>query len=257
MSALKLGAKLKSDVRTLLIADVLKPELPAIPDYFIVDDLLGVNIDNPPYGNDVISNCVIAGQAHWMRRANYPDVGQVLAITTAEVKREYYLQCGWSGWCWDPTGQYDDDGLVVLDSLKKFRNTGWRSGKAIHKIKAFGMVNWLDYSLLKACIYLFSGCYAAVGLPNSAAVEFDQGMTWRELSNPVAGWGYHCMVLNGVVKDGSTPLLEWLTWGKRQYSTLEWGLRYLSEAYALVDDPDNPQSGIDTDKLEAYLESIK
>lgn len=256
--SLKLGARKPFyDSRTLMIADVLKPELPVVPEYFTVDELLGKDISVPMYGNDKIGDCVIAGQAHWMRRSNYPDLGELLAITEAEVKREYYKQCGWSGWCWDPTGPYDDDGLVMLTSIKKFRTTGWRSGKAIHKIQAFGYVNWLDYALLKACIYLFSGCYTAVGLPESAAVELDAGKTWSDVSGPVAGWGYHCMVLNGVVQDGNSSLLEWLTWGKRQYSTVEWAVRYLSEAYALVDDPDNPQSGVDTDKLEAYLESIK
>lgn len=254
---LKLGATVpRFDCRTLSISDVLKPELPPIPDQFTVDYLIGQVIPTPMYANDQIGDCVIAGQAHWMRRANYPDMGELLPITEAEVKREYYLQCGWSGLCFEPTGKYDDRGLVMLDSIKKLRNTGWRAGKAIHCIEAFGLVNWHDYNLLKACIYLFSGCYTAAGLPLSAQAEFNQGKTWSILIDPVASWGYHCMDLNGVVLDGGVPLLEWITWGKRQYSTVEWGLKYLTEAYALVDRKDNPDSPVDTKKLEAYLASL-
>jgi len=243
------------DCRTLKIADVLK-ELPAIPDYFTVDEIVGHDIPNPVYANDVIGDCVIAGQAHWMRRANYPDLGELLAVTEAEVKREYYLQCGWSGFCWDDVTKYAESGLVMLTSIKKLRNTGWTAGKALHKIDAFGSVNWQDYTHLKACIYLFNGAYTAVGLPAPASAEFQAGKTWSDLTGAVADWGYHCMDLNGIVRDGNTPLLEFITWGKKQYATVAWAQRYMTEVYALVDHKDNPASPVDTTKLQTYLASL-
>jgi len=260
MEELKLGALAPvHDCRTLQIAEVLKLDLPPIPEFFTADELVGNAIPNPMYANDKIGDCVIASQAHWMRRSNYPDHGELLPITESEVKREYYFQCGWTGMCFDSVSKYAGRGLVMLPSLKKLRTDGWVAGKAIRRIHAFGSVNWNDYQLLKACMYLFLGCYTAVGLPKSASKQRGDKKIWSisDTDNAVASWGYHCMDLNGIVKDGNTPLLEWITWGSKQYSTVEWGLKYLVEAYALVDDKENPNSPVDMERLEAYLESVK
>src|SRR5262249_43696677 len=137
----KLGkASAKKDARNLKFARLLRavPKLPASYDF----DLTHSGIPTPMFGNDVYGDCVIAGRAHQTLRFEDIEQGSVLMITDKEVLKEYFKETGGS-----------DTGLVVLNSLKEWRQKGWKVGKHAYQIQAFAEVDFTNHQEVRQAVF--------------------------------------------------------------------------------------------------------
>src|SRR5437773_752317 len=127
----KLGkAPAKKDKRNLQFATLLRATAPTLPSSYDFDTTHG-GIPTPMFGNDVYGDCVIAGRGHQTLRFEDIEQGSVLMITDKYVLKEYFKETGGP-----------DSGLVVLDSLNKWHQKGWKVGKHTYKIQAFAQVDF-------------------------------------------------------------------------------------------------------------------
>ncbi len=243
------------DVRTLKLKDVLSDTLPPIPETFDLDQVLGAKIPLQVFGNDRYGDCVIAGRANWTLRAEYFEQKQVLPISTADCLAEYWKEQGWNGfWC----SPKPDNGLVMLDSLKAWRQQGWMANNKLYSIYAFGKINWLDHDEVRAVMYLLSGSYSGLALPISAKKQWENGQIWDVVDGPdgqYASWGYHCVYSKKVTTIGPC----FLTWGAEVQATWAFWDKYTDEDYGIVDNVDKwvENSPVDKNKLMSYLQSIE
>src|SRR5258705_9242466 len=121
----KLGKKpAKRDRRNLRLKSILGRAV-KLPDEYDFDTSHS-GVPTPVFANDRFGDCVIAGRAHQTLRFELVEQGRVIRITDGEVLREYLLETGG-----------EDNGLVVLDSLRSWRKRGWVAGGARYFITAF------------------------------------------------------------------------------------------------------------------------
>ena len=258
---MKLGKKVaKYDARTLKLATIFR-ELPLIPPSYNVDSGLGLTLPTPMLKNDSLGDCVIAGRGHYTLRLEGFEQRKVLPILDSDVTNEYFAESG---------GQ--DAGLVMLDSLNKWRQNGWAVSTEIktkkflcmttsrtvtsevYSIYAYGSVNQLNHNNVKATIYLLNGLYVGVRLPISA-----QKQNIWDVDNSANGepgsWGGHCIYI--MAYDES--YLTCVTWGKFQKMTWAFLDKYCDECFGIVDKKDSwlgANSPVDTEKLDEYLHSV-
>ena len=236
------------DRRTLLLSDILQ-ELPTIPTSWDCDIPFKQVPPLSMFGNNKYGDCVIAARANQTLRFEDTEQGQTLNIFDEDVLSEYWKEGGWNGCCLSPK---PDNGLVMLDSLKAWRSTGWKVGNYQYFIYAFGTVALADLEGIKAGIYLLNGLNAGVQLPKSAMAEFNSGMPWADTSG--YGTDGHCIYLVGFNAIG--PIC--ITWARKQQLTWEWWEKYSDECMGIVDaaDPWITNSVINSEALEVYLNSL-
>lgn len=258
-STIRLGKHMfREDKRTLKLRTILK-ELPPIPENWNWDMQLGVDIPTPMFANDKYGCCVIAGRAHQTLRMEAKEQCSVLSITDDDVIKEYFRQ----------TGGFDN-GLVGLDSMVAWRNTGWiipwkrttwcriARGANHYNIYAFAQVNHRNHAEVKAAIYLLMGVQLGVALPISAQQQLIDGKPWDVVSGPDAAWGswgFH-MIYIPAYQTGAG--LDCITWGKRQPLTWAFLDTYCDEMWASVDNRNNwmEDSPIDVKVLDTYLKQV-
>jgi len=252
------------DKRTIQLKSILKTEeLPELPESYDIDSALGGIDDDRMFNNDTLGCCVIAAQAHDIFRKEKSEIGAQPEITDEAVKAEYLNQTGGL-----------DTGLVMLDSLKKWRK-GWQINEMLHKIYAFAEVDRLDHNDVKYCIYLLNGCEFGMMLYQTDINQFKAGEIWDLTDNDGMfrdGHGVYTYRYNvadkqvikkkqgkqlvskvlGYTKDG----LWCMTWAKRQFMTWDFWDKRIDEAYGIVDDKDSADSALDVDKLQHYLDLI-
>lgn len=271
MAEMKLGvAGPKQDVRTLKLMTVLK-ELPPIPDVFDVDNLYpGIKIPTPMYKNDVYGDCVIAGRAHQTLRFEAYEQNQLITITDKNVTDEYFSESG---------GQ--DSGLYIIDSLRWWRNNGWKIGGVsqiikvhgcwrklkpkptppvstnVYSIYAFGAIDPKNHDDVKAVCYLLNGVYVGVALPNTAKNQ----PIWEVVGDPEKdenskrwSWGGHCVYVKAYNEIGPVCV----TWGRIQQMTWRWFDVYCFDCFGVVDNKNafTQNSPVDVNKLDKYLQEI-
>src|SRR3546814_19776553 len=98
------------------------------------------------FGNDQYGDCVIAGRAHQTLRFEKAEQKRLIAISEHDVLREYFNESGGV-----------DSGLVVLDSLKEWRSTGWLAAKRRYRIKAFAQINQATPAAIKSAVVMDIG----------------------------------------------------------------------------------------------------
>ncbi len=261
MSNMKLGRRpAKEDERNIKLSLVLRT-LPPIPDVFDTDDNL---IPSPPmkiFANDKWGDCVIASRAEHTLRFESFEQKKILPITDNEVLDEYWSEQGATQitkkrFCKTVTtwSSKPDNGLVMLDSLKLWRNKGWISGDQYYNIYAFASVDFKNAADVKAAIFALSGVQIGIYVPQSALDQFEKGVTWEVIENsPVVG-GH---AVYGCGYNNTGPKI--ITWGKKVQTTWEFAFKYIEEMYAIVDNQDiwlGSDSPVDTVKLDAYLKEI-
>lgn len=247
----KLAAK--QDKRTLKLKSFLGP-LPPIPDSYVFP---GTGIPTPVFANDQYGDCVIAGRAHQTLRFEFIEQQKIISVNDADVVDQYFAETGGI-----------DSGLIVLESLKKWRKEGWRVGGSkffswrwggrVYDIYAFAALNYTDRAEVKAGIYLLTGIGAGLRLPISAYAQFEGGQAWSRVSGATGEkgtWGGHYVYIDGYSPQGLTGI----TWGRRQWMSWDFFQAYCDEAYAIVDNRDRwlgDRSPINIDQLNGYLEKI-
>jgi hypothetical protein len=241
----KLGkADAKKDTRNLKFATLLKgaPKLPDSYDF----DTTHPGIPTPMFANDTLGDCVIAGRAHQTLRFEDIEQGSVLMISDKDVTREYFKETGGP-----------DTGLIVLDSLNRWRQKGWKVGKKKnYKIKAYAEVDYTDRDQVLQAIYSDVGIGIGVQLPSDAKQQILTGQPWDVTSGPgsVKGsWGGHYVLLPGYTPDGPVCV----TWGRKQQITWDWLEKYCDEAYAIFDAKDMlKKTVVDKSKIAAFLKTL-
>jgi hypothetical protein len=240
---LKLGkAAAKKDSRNFLFAALLRKSI-KVPAEYDFDKEYPELIPNPMFANDEYGDCVIAGRAHQTRRFELRETSRIPRITDKQVVAEYLKETGG-----------DDDGLIVLDSLKLWRQRGWKAGGQTLKIKAFSEISLTATQHIKQAIYLDVGVGLGLDLPWSASDQFNAGKAWdvvKGRDGKPGSWGGHYVFVSGYTKDGPTCV----TWGTKQQMTWRFIQKYADECYAIIDAVDKTRIrlALDVPKLEAML----
>ena len=189
------------DQRTIKLSSLIKPGLlPPLPTEYDIDSKTGL-IDNNQYANDKYGDCVIAARAHMTLRFEMTEQARELVITDNEVIAEYMEE---------GNNEANGPGLIILDSLNKWRQDGWMVGGQNYKIHAFSSVDWKNHDEVKYCIYLLNGIYTGLALPSTAATQIQNKQPWDVINpgSPEAkpgSWGYHAVYGKAYNSDNPQP----------------------------------------------------
>ena len=257
---LKFGKKApKFDKRTLKFAEIVVPTaLPPIPDKYDIDDSVGLNVAGNMFGNDSWGDCVIAARANQQLRFELYRHNKIIPVSTDDVLKEYWTEEDASGvkTCWlsKTFGKHPDEGLAMIDSLKRWRKLGWVLNGNNYTIFAFASLDFKNKVEVKQATYLLQGIQVGIQLPQSAINQFNNGESWYVSNENSQIIGGHAIYIVGYDEGGPVCL----TWGKKQKITWPFWEKYVDEAYATVDNknlwiPDDP---INVELLNHYLNTI-
>lgn len=241
----KLGkAEAKRDPRNLKFAAVLRVKVPPVPKRYDFD-VAHPGIPTPMFGNDELGDCVIAGRAHQTLRFEKLEQGKLIRIRDADVRREYFAETGG-----------EDSGLVVLDSISRWRKKGWRVDGKPYTIRAYAELQPTDHVNVRRAIYADCGVGIGLRLPRSAQQQIDAGGTWDVVSGSSGrpnSWGGHYVYISGYTPEGPVCV----TWGRKQRMTWAFLDRYCDEAYAIFDAEDRfRKSIVAKDRIAAFLRTV-
>lgn len=242
---LKLGKALaRRDSRNLKFAAILKApvSLPAEYDF----DVQHNGVPTPMFANDQYGDCVIAGRAHQTLRFEMVEQHKLIPITATDVTKEYFKET---------RGQ--DSGLVILNSLKRWRRFGWIAAKSRYRIKAFSEINRADHDEIRQAIYLDVGVGIGLLLPKTAQAQIFVGKPWDVVAGPGSrpnSWGGHYVFVSGYTELGPVCV----TWGRKQSMTWIFFDTYCDEAYAIIDAVNTAKKkhALDQKKIEAFLTAL-
>lgn len=233
------------DPRTLQYRE-MRADVPwnTSPAYSWDDEHPGV-VPTPMFANDRYGNCVIALRAHHTLRMEREETGATLAITDNDVVSQYLVE-----------GNGQDNGLVMLWSLRDWRTKGWKAaGKRLY-IHSFLEIQPQRHELVKEAMLVGTGLEFGVRLPLSAADQMDAHQTWDVVSGDRGvkdSWGGHAILAVAYDAEG----VEFITWGKRQKATWRWVDAYADECYLVIDAPDTlGGSTIDAKILDLALADL-
>jgi len=239
---LKLGKKpAVIDKRTIPLSKILKLKLlPELPSSYDLHQVYGVN-DHFMFANNQYGDCVKAARAHQTLVFEAFEQGCQIPITDQEVVDEYLIETGGP-----------DSGLVLLYSLKDWRNDGWLVGGKIYKIYAFASTNGIEE--FKHTVHLLGGPNFGVKIYESDMEQFHAGLKWHLTSNDGQLKGGHGLYAPAYTLNSGFCM----TWGKRQEFDFDWFLARSDESYAIVDNRNHWQgdSPVDVEALDAILEEI-
>jgi len=244
MRTLKFGkAPAQHDERTLKFKKYVKIDLPKPPDAYNSLDRLQEKIKTndvatlfPMDANDRYGCCVIAGAAHQI--TNFHGlVGRKEVMSETDVVKIYLELSGG-----------EDNGLVMLSTLKYWRKTGMGD----HKLETFTTLEEKDHDDVKRAISMFGGAYLGFNVQDAAISDLEHHRIWTP--GPTDGGG-HC-----VVAIAYTPMLIGvLTWGEFQWATWDWWDKMVDESYVLLP-PEAKESdfapGFDYATLQTDLTAI-
>ena len=213
-----------------------KAKLPNLPERF------GHVTNVPPsrngwgmLGNDLASDCVIAGRCHEIMVAASATHRPIPDFSSGSALADYSkcLVAG-GGRPYNPRDQSTDAGLDMQQAAKWWRDVGITDADGkVHKIDAFVSIDNVDDALMAT--YLCGSCGLGLAMPASAELQFEAGQMWDDLTGkpigghyvPSVGWmGGHIVVV---------------TWGELQGATkayvatrMEDGVCCLSREYMLA-----------------------
>lgn len=242
------------DPRTVALGSLLKTPAGIPPHYNF--DMARTPIPIKVWGNDKWGDCVMAGRANHLLRLERLEQRRTVRLNDGQVVEEYqYESAVQFGKSPKTAGDPNDQGLIVLQALKYWRNTGWMVNKKNYKIAAYGELDPADTYQLRQAIYLLHGIQFGFALP--AAVHgntslWDVGGTepeWRPGS-----WGGHLVY----AKAYDEKTFEILSWGEKIRVTDAFVRRYCDEVWAVVDslDPWKKRPEFDVTALEKILHDI-
>jgi hypothetical protein len=245
-SQMRLGRKaIKTDSRTLMMANYLKPTLQPPPP--AVDWTKGIT----SWGmmlNDTLGCCTIAGAAHAVQVWSANTGGEVTVPDPTILS--YYEQ--WDGYV--PGQPNTDSGGVELDVLNNWQKNGF----ADRKLLAFADPKPSNLVEIKQSIHMFGGVYIGVALPNTAQKQdvWDVVKTGGADAKP-GSWGGHCVFVPKYDEHGFTCI----TWGALKTMTLAFWEKYCDEAHTLLSEvwitAKGSPAGFDQAQLQADLNTIK
>ena len=241
----KLGkGKARRDSRNLKLKAILLAPIKLPKEYDFDTSHRGV--PTPVFANDRLGDCVIAGRAHQTLRLELVEQKKVIAITDNDVIREYFLETGGA-----------DEGLIVLDSLKRWRKKGWKAAGDRYFIAAFAEIDRGSHSEVQRTVFADLGVGLGLSLPRTAQAEFEAGTPWRETTGPGStpnSWGGHYVYVSGYTPLGPTCV----TWGRKQQMSWTFFRKYCDEAYAVIDAIDTPKKrrALNASSVDAFLTNV-
>src|SRR6266576_2135373 len=241
----KLGkAKARRDPRNLKLKAILRAAV-KVPDEYDFDTSHS-GVPTPVFANDRFGDCVIAGRAHQTLRFELVEQCKVIPISDSDVVREYLLETGGK-----------DSGLVVLDSLRRWRRRGWVAAGQRYFVTAFAEIDRGAANQVKQAVFTELGVGLGVSLPITAQFEFEAGKPWATVTgagSAPGSWGGHYVYVTGYTSLGPTCV----TWGRKQQ--MSWGFfrKYCDEAYAVIDATDTPKKrrALDRSTIEQFLDTL-
>ena len=245
-SKMKLGRKaIKTDTRTLQLADYLTPSLPPPPP--AKDWTAGVT----SWGmmlNNTLGDCTIAGVGHAVQvwTAN---TGGMVTVPDPTVL-SYYEK--WDGYV--PNQPNTDQGGVELDVLTNWQKQGFDG----HTLLAFADPKPAKLVEVRQSIALFGGVYIGLSLPLTAQTQDVWDVVKGGGANAKPGsWGGHCVFV--AKYDGTS--FTCITWGQLKTMTLAFWKKYVDESHALLGqnwiNTKGSPAGFDLAQLQADLAAIK
>ena len=212
-----------------------------------MDKSLAFKVPEPMFCNDNWGCCVIAARAHQTLRFEGVEQKRALNILDSQILAEYWQEQG------GDSHTKPDNGLCILDSIKLWRSKGWLSKS--YNIYAFAEINHLKLDEVKAAMFLLSGVYGGVELPQSAMDQIDKGQPWTVTAGGTQIIGGHGLYWKAFTPAGVTCV----TWGQEQLATWEWFFKYTDELYGIVDNRDKflATSPVDIGKLNQYLKAVQ
>ena len=249
----------KHDSRTIKFKDILNTaNLPPLPPEFDIDAKLNVT-DTRMYLNDTYGDCVEAGSCHMINRFEIFECGAIPNIPDADVEAQYFKETGGA-----------DSGLVLLDHLKLWKNTGLTFGGKTYTIDAFAGIDWKNHTEFAYAVYLLGGVYIGMMVPKFFMDGFEAGKRFFDDSCKNAKIeGGHCVYSMAFIKLPSAvkvvglnsvgPVIE--TWAGRVQLTWRFTDHRFDEAYGVVDSMDkwvNPATDpLNIPLLKSYLATIQ
>jgi hypothetical protein len=203
------------------------------------------------WGNDKWGDCVIAGEANHLLRLERIEQRRTVRMTDDTAVERYKALTGAQ-----VPGDDKDEGLVVLDAMRDWRNSGWTINNRNYTIAAYGELKPGDRQQLRMASYTLHGVHLGFSLPISTQkmgsvwdYTGQSGSEWRPGS-----WGGHLVFSKRFTADG----LEILTWGEKVFVTNEFIEKYCDEAWAVVDSFDSwrIKQTIDVNKLIQQISEI-
>jgi hypothetical protein len=227
----------KQDARNFKMAALLiaPPEPPESYDF----DATYQGIPTPMFANDKYGDCVIAGRAHQTIRFEVIEQGRILPITDDDVVTEWRSENG-----------NTDNGLYILDSIKKWRSDGWKVAGSQYFIKAFAQIDLKNLKEVRTTIASDIGIMTGFALPDSAMQTFLDGKPWIDTSDTRNFENGHCVYICAYDATGPTCI----TWGKRQKMSWEFFGKYCDEAYGVIDA--HNVRNVNTGMLEVLLKAV-
>jgi hypothetical protein len=206
------------------------------------------------WGNDAWGDCVIGGEANHTLRLERVEQRGTIKLADEDAVNRYMALSGAKS-----PGDANDNGLVVLEANRDWRNNGFltKTGR-VYKIAAYGELEPTDRQQLRTASYLLHGIHFGFWLPTAAQAMTNQGVwdykgetgpEWRPGS-----WGGHLVYSKKFDADSH----EVLSWGMKIRVTNAFIERYADEAWAVVDNLDSwkTKQTIDVPKLEKTLSEI-
>lgn len=213
-----------------------------------------------PLGNDQYGCCVKSAEANQVMRFERAEQRATLQISAEDVIREYKLesQREFGHAPVSPDDEFDQ-GLIMRVNLTNWRKSGFTFKNRTYNISAFGELDPLSESQVRAAIYHFGGVQLGFQLPFAARQMTNMG-TWdyKGETGPEwkpGSWGGHCVFSKAYDPFG----LEVLTWGRRVKVTDSFIARYCDEAWTEIDNLDSWRTSthvINIAALQAYLHEI-
>ena len=245
-SNMRLGRKaIKSDSRTLALADYLMPGLPPPPE--VADWTKGIT----SWGmmlNDKLGDCTIAGAAHALQVWS-ANTGNMVTVPDDTIQN-YYQQ--WDGYV--PGNPGTDNGGIELDVLNDWQKQGF----AGNTLMAFADPKPANMDQIRQSIYIFGGVYIGLALPVTAQKQDVWDVVPRGGANAKPGsWGGHCVFVPKYDQNGLTCI----TWGGLKTMTMAFWKKYCDEAHTLLDQAwltaKGAPNGFNQDQLQTDLHAIK
>jgi len=237
----------KIDERTIRLSSIIKRELlPPLPERYDVDEALNGIDDNRMFANDKYGCCVISAQAHQTFRFEKFEQGKQIDITDQEVVDEYFEQTGGA-----------DRGLILLLSLKHWRNSGWLVGGRNYTIYAFASVDWKNHDEVCHCIHLLRGVDLGMNVYQKDIDQFNADEPWHLTGNDGELRGGHGIYLQNYERDDIG--ITCTTWGRKQPMTWDFWDARVDEAYGIVDNRNEwmgDDSPVDVEEMDRQLKEI-
>lgn len=228
---MKLGKKpARPEAYKLRLADYLDTAavLPTIPTNFGHYPLVsswGV------LGNDVVGDCVIAGDLHQTMVWN-AEQARTVPVSDACAIQNYSAITGYDPSQTDPqTGDNPtDQGTDVQEAAQWWIKQGLIDAAGrIHKIAAYVSVDPHNIDELRAATYLFGSVGLGLDFPDSAMQQFQRGQAWVPVVGAQSLGGHYVPVL-GFRGDNAIGV----TWGELQLITAPFITERADEAIACL-----------------------